>query len=191
MLPHTAQESRITQLVGSSVSSDISSATGFKTYYSSFRWGSPFHKLLQTNKQTWFTYIQLSTDWKTHRHSVTSCSRSSSTFKFGPSHQWSDWRMGVSVNKRKASLVLMSRKFRSTKNYWSEEVESIAGRFSFQELNPEPGILTTRPYGILNWDYWVLYYGNHPYLSLSPIWSSGQDSWFSPRRPGFNSRYGK
>ncbi|KAL1265151.1 hypothetical protein QQF64_003178 [Cirrhinus molitorella] len=24
-----------------------------------------------------------------------------------------------------------------------------------------------------------------------PIWSSGQDSWFSPRRPGFDSRYGK
>ena len=24
----------------------------------------------------------------------------------------------------------------------------------------------------------------------SPIWSSGQDSWFSPRRPGFDSRYG-
>lgn len=24
-----------------------------------------------------------------------------------------------------------------------------------------------------------------------PIWSSGKDSWFSPRRPGFNSRYGK
>ena len=23
-----------------------------------------------------------------------------------------------------------------------------------------------------------------------PIWSSGQDSWFSPRWPGFNSRYG-
>ena len=26
--------------------------------------------------------------------------------------------------------------------------------------------------------------------SWNPIWSSGQDSWFSPRRPGFHSRYG-
>ena len=27
-------------------------------------------------------------------------------------------------------------------------------------------------------------------LSCNPIWSSGQDSWFSPRRPRFDSRYG-
>ena len=27
-------------------------------------------------------------------------------------------------------------------------------------------------------------------ICLTPIWSSGKDSWFSPRRPGFDSRYG-
>ena len=27
-------------------------------------------------------------------------------------------------------------------------------------------------------------------FSSRTIWSSGQDSWFSPRRPGFDSRYG-
>ncbi len=29
------------------------------------------------------------------------------------------------------------------------------------------------------------------HIEAVPIWSSGQDSWFSPRCPGFDSRYGK
>lgn len=85
------------QDVSSSVSSNRNSLTDFKTHHSTFNIVS--HKLLPPNKQH-RVYLQTLTDWKTHKH--TSCRSNScshlSEFESGPSHQLSDWRMGVSVS---------------------------------------------------------------------------------------------